>query len=180
MPSPSPTCSPGRGPDRELRWTGDVPHRLAGTFAAAGRDLVALLDGGTSAGSTAHDARGPAVIGVLAAVAAAYGAHLLYTALVLRWDGVGPGPARPRHDRTTRTRPADWLAQAGLGTVAVGEFAVVIAVVFVLGAALGLVLFGAPAPGVGGRAVRRLVPGGRRTDSAGRHGGRSPRTPGPG
>jgi len=86
------------------------------------------------------------MIGVIAAVAAAYGAHLIYTAVVLRWEGVGPGPARVHTRTPRRTRPAEWLAQAGLGTVAVGEFAAVIGVVFVLGAALGVVLFGAPIP----------------------------------
>ena len=45
------------GPGRELRWTGDVPHRLAGTFAARGRDLVALLDGRVDEGRH-HDAEG--------------------------------------------------------------------------------------------------------------------------
>ena len=32
-----------RGPDRDLRWTGDVPQRMAGAFAAAGEDLLAVL-----------------------------------------------------------------------------------------------------------------------------------------
>ena len=86
------------------------------------------------------------MIPVIAAVSAAYGTHLLYTALVLRWEGVGPGPARVHTRTARRARPAEWLAQAGLGTVAVGEFAAVIGVVFVLGTALGLVLFGAPIP----------------------------------
>ncbi len=31
------------GPDRALRWTGNVPHRLAGTFATAGEDLLGLV-----------------------------------------------------------------------------------------------------------------------------------------
>jgi pilus assembly protein CpaF len=39
------------GPGRELRWTGDVPHRLAGTFTARGRDVVALLDGRDGTGA---------------------------------------------------------------------------------------------------------------------------------
>lgn len=90
------------------------------------------------------------MIGVLAAMAAAYGAHLLYTSLVLRWDGIGPGPAKPKAASRPRARPADWLAQAGLGTVAVGEFAAVIAVMFTVGAALGVVLFGAPLPALVG------------------------------
>jgi pilus assembly protein CpaF len=33
------------GPDRDLCWTGDVPHRLAAAFTATGQDLLAVLDG---------------------------------------------------------------------------------------------------------------------------------------
>ncbi|MCD9622367.1 type II secretion system F family protein [Rhabdothermincola salaria] len=81
------------------------------------------------------------------AVAAAYGAYLLYTAVILGWNGVGPGPRGPRRERPPLGhRGREWLTQAGLGHVALGEFAAVIGVVFVLGSALALVLFGAPLP----------------------------------
>jgi tight adherence protein B len=86
------------------------------------------------------------VTGVIAALLAAYGAHLVYTAIVMRWEGVAPGPATGSNRSRRRLSPTDWLAQAGLGGVAVGEFAVVIGVVFVLGAALAFVLFGAALP----------------------------------
>ena len=84
--------------------------------------------------------------GVIAAILAAYGAHLLYTSVVMGWEGVAPGPATARDRTRRRISPTEWLAQAGLGGVAVGEFAVVIGVVFVLGVALAFVLFGAPLP----------------------------------
>ena len=80
-------------------------------------------------------------------VVAAYGVYLLYTASVLGWRGVGPGPRGPRPVRAPLAdRAREWLTQAGLGHVAVGEFSAAIGVVFLLGAALGLALFGAALP----------------------------------
>jgi tight adherence protein B len=98
------------------------------------------------------------VIAVAAAVAAAYGVHLLYTSLALGWRGMGPGP-RPQEPRPRPARrPSDWLAQAGLGHVAVGEFAAVIGAVFALGAVVALVLFGAPLPALVGGAFAASFP----------------------
>ena len=37
------------GPDRALRWTGNVPVRLGASFAAAGEDLIAILRDGSGA-----------------------------------------------------------------------------------------------------------------------------------
>lgn len=88
--------------------------------------------------------------GVVAAALAAYGAHLIYTAVVLRWTGIGPGPSHPRAPARDRFRPADWLAQAGLGHVGVAEFATVIVAVFGLGAVVALTLFGALIPALVG------------------------------
>jgi len=85
--------------------------------------------------------------GVLAAALAAYGTFLLFTSLALGWRGLGPGPRAdaPRRPRLLH-RTREWMTQAGLGRVALGEFVVVLAVVFVLGAAIALVLFGGPVP----------------------------------
>lgn len=83
--------------------------------------------------------------GLVIAVAGAYGVFLLYTALVLGWEGVGLG-------RTTRTRrrprrTADgWLAQAGLDDVRPAEFAAVMGMLFVLGAAAAYALFAGVVP----------------------------------
>lgn len=90
--------------------------------------------------------------GVLVALVAGYGAFLLYTAVALGWRGVGPGPRRARGPRATPgARGREWLAQAGLGHVAMAEFVTVLGVVFVLGAALALIVFGSPLPAfVGG------------------------------
>jgi tight adherence protein B len=98
------------------------------------------------------------VTGVIAALLAAYGVHLLYTAVVMRWEGVAPGPATGSDRARRRLSPSEWLAQAGLGGVAVGEFAVVIGVVFVLGAALAFVLFGAALPTLVGGAFAASFP----------------------
>ena len=96
--------------------------------------------------------------GLLAALAAAYGTHLLYTATRLGWRGVGPGPRRRAASTSRRPRAREWLAQAGLGTVGTVEFVAVLAGVFALGAALGLVLFGAPLPALVGGAFAASFP----------------------
>jgi tight adherence protein B len=99
------------------------------------------------------------VTGVLAAIAAAYGAHLLYTSVVMGWTGFGPGPrASGRRPSRCRQRATEWLAQAGLGDVAVGEFAAVVAMVFVVGTTVGLVLFGAPLPALVGGVLAASSP----------------------
>lgn len=79
------------------------------------------------------------------ALVAAYGVHLLYTAVVLGWRGVGPGPAT-RQRRLPRERLREWLAQAGLPDVEAGQFAGVLVLLFVVGAAVAYAVFGAPVP----------------------------------
>lgn len=82
---------------------------------------------------------GPELVAFLLALVVGYGVFLLYTALVLGWRGVGPatGP-RPRR---SRHRFRDFLVQAGLDRVGVGDFVAVAVVLFVVGAALGWALF---------------------------------------
>ncbi|HET9690851.1 MAG TPA: hypothetical protein VFP61_06840 [Acidimicrobiales bacterium] len=85
---------------------------------------------------------------VLAAAAAGYGVHLLFTAVVQGWRGVGPGPARPGRRRGGwRTGgTGDWLRQAGLDEVGAGQFALTVAAVGVAGATVAWVLFGGVLP----------------------------------
>lgn len=94
------------------------------------------------------------VIGFLLALLAAYGAFLLYTSLALGWRGLGP-TARPARRRNQRQRLADFLVQAGLDRVGVGEFLAVAAVLFVVGALVAWALFGGVLPplAVGGAAA---------------------------
>ena len=83
---------------------------------------------------------------VLLALAAAYGVHLLLSALVLDWTGVAPGPTGAHRPRAGRRRLQDWLVQAGLESSAPAELAGVVAVLALLGGALAFGLFGGVLP----------------------------------
>jgi tight adherence protein B len=83
------------------------------------------------------------VIALLLAVVAAYGVHLLFTALAMGWSGVGAGPRRAKAPRRHDVL-GEWLAQAGLADVRPREFLGVMGVLFVGGAAMGFVIFGGP------------------------------------
>jgi tight adherence protein B len=89
------------------------------------------------------------MIGVAASVTAALGVFYLYTALALRWPGLGFGPkvARPA-PAVRRRRSREWLAQAGLAEVPVIEFAAVIGGLALLGAVFGYLLFGSVVPAI--------------------------------
>ena len=85
--------------------------------------------------------------GLLLAVLAAYGVHLVYTGVALGWTGMGPGPrADRRPGRPARDGVRDWLAQAGLDAVRPAEVAGVMALLFLAGAGLTFALFGAALP----------------------------------
>ena len=84
--------------------------------------------------------------GLLLAAVGAYGVFLLYTAVALRWRGVGFGP-RPEV-RSTRPTVRDWLAQAGLEDVEPREFGSVMAVLFVVGAGAVYAVFGGALPAI--------------------------------
>lgn len=103
------------------------------------------------------------------ALVAAYGVHLLYTALVLDWWGVGPGPARTPTRRlavgfagvarTTEVRPGE-LAAASFGAALLA--AVACWAVFggaMASAVAGLVGSASPTLGLRARAARRRATG---------------------
>jgi len=85
------------------------------------------------------------VTAVVAAIAAATGVHLLYTALVLGRRDLRPsGPTRERRSIDAVVR--GWFAQAGLGDVPLDEIAGVSAALFVVAAAVSFAMFGALLP----------------------------------
>ncbi|HEX6422152.1 MAG TPA: hypothetical protein VFZ79_01645 [Acidimicrobiales bacterium] len=86
--------------------------------------------------------------GIVLALCAAVGVYHLYTAVVLGWRGVGLGPAPAGAVRRRRSRPSDWLVQAGLADVDVAQFAVVTTALVAGGALFGLALFGGLLPAV--------------------------------
>lgn len=86
---------------------------------------------------------------VLVALLAAYGLHLLYTARIFGWTGIGPGPTSSETLRLRRS-PTEWMTQAGLGSVRPGEFALAIGAMFLGGALGALALFGAALPALVG------------------------------
>ena len=85
------------------------------------------------------------MIGLVLALVGAYGVFLLYTAVAFGWSGGGLGPA-VAGKRAARHRSREWLAQAGLQDIRTGEFAAVMGVLFLLGAALAFALFGGALP----------------------------------
>ena len=85
------------------------------------------------------------MIGLLAALLAGYGVHLLSTAHLLGWDGIGPGPTTGR-PMAERRRLDDWLAQAGLASVRRSELLLAIGAISLAAAVLAFALFGAILP----------------------------------
>ena len=80
--------------------------------------------------------------GLLLAVLGAYGVFLLYTAVVMRWPGLGLGPRLVDRARGRQSPVRAWMAQAGLEEVQPAEFATVMAGLFLVGAVLAYALFG--------------------------------------
>lgn len=94
----------------------------------------------------------------LVALTAAFGVYLLYTSMALGWRGTRLGTRRTGPRASVRGRAQEWLAQSGLGHVAIGEFMAVLGVVFALGATLTLVLFASPLPALVGGAFAASFP----------------------
>lgn len=84
--------------------------------------------------------------GLLLAACSAAGVFYVYTALVLGWRGLGPGPAAAGTARRRGRGADDWLVQAGLAGVDVRQFGLVTVALAVGGAVVGLALFGGPLP----------------------------------
>lgn len=82
--------------------------------------------------------------GLVLALLAGAGVHLLYTALVLGERGI----SLPRPSTAARRRRRDWLVQAGLAEVPVRELAAVITALAVTGALMAYATFGGPLPAI--------------------------------
>ncbi len=86
---------------------------------------------------------------LLLAAMSGYGVHLLYTARLLGWSGLGPAPFSPGRKKTRLTH-SEWMTQAGLHSVAASEFVLAISSMFLLGALIALALFGSAIPMLAG------------------------------
>ena len=94
--------------------------------------------------------------GLVLALVAAYGVHLLFTSIALGWRGIAPGPSMPRTLRSTRVR--DWLVQAGLDETRPSELVAVEAVLVLAGGGVAWALFGGIVPPLGGAVGAALLP----------------------
>jgi tight adherence protein B len=84
---------------------------------------------------------------VLLAMAAAYGAFLIYTYIAFGWHGVGPGPSLGTRRKRRRQNLSDWLRQAGIESEP-GSLVAVVVALFVIGAAFAYALFDGPLPAI--------------------------------
>ena len=80
----------------------------------------------------------------LLAMAAAYGVHLLYSAVALGWDGIGPGPSLGPSRVAGRVGTA-WT-DLGLDTVRAADLVGAAAALGLVGGALGFAVFGGVLP----------------------------------
>lgn len=94
--------------------------------------------------------------GLLLALVAAYGVHLLFTSVALGWRGFGPGPAVAARRRSVWLR--DWLVQSGLDETRPLELVAVEGVLMLIGAGVAWALFGGFVPPVAGAAATALIP----------------------
>lgn len=93
------------------------------------------------------------VVGTIAAL----GAYYLVTAIGVGWRGIGLGPRIGRRaDPAHRAR--QWMAQAGLADVAVGEFVGVVGAIASLGAIGGYAIFGGILPAAAAGAFAGATP----------------------
>ena len=92
--------------------------------------------------------------------AAAYGTWLLWTALALRWGGLGPGPRSPAGRRRPpgSVRLAEALARAGAPGVRPAEVAVTTAVVVGVVGGAAFALFGGVLPPLAAAASAAFAP----------------------
>lgn len=98
------------------------------------------------------------MIAVVLALVSGTGCYLLHTALVLGWRRIGPRSAAGGARRTASAAVRQWMVQAGLAEVALGEFAAVVIVLGVSGGGLGWLLFASPLPALAACLVAAFAP----------------------
>lgn len=81
---------------------------------------------------------------LLLAVVAAYGVHLLYSAVVFRWNGVQPGPPAPE----TQDTQISLISRLGLGDFDPRALIAAIALLTFVGFIFGILLFGGFIPAI--------------------------------
>jgi tight adherence protein B len=96
------------------------------------------------------------VTGLLLALVAAYGVHLVFTSFALGWRGIRPGPAVAARRRSTRVH--DFLVQSGLDDTRPAELLAVEGVLLLIGAGVAWALFGGVVPPLAGASSTALIP----------------------
>ena len=95
---------------------------------------------------------------VALAALAGFGIYLLYTALAFGWRRVGPRSTGEQVARSPAASVRQWMAQAGLAEVGLGEFMAVVTVLGIGGWALGFVLFASLLPSIGAGLAAAAAP----------------------
>ena len=98
------------------------------------------------------------MVAVLLAMAAAYGVHLVFSALTMGWTGIGPGPSTGRRPGPARPQLRDWLVQAGLETSAPAELGAAVSALAVVGGVVAFGLFGGVLPPLVGAGFAATFP----------------------
>jgi tight adherence protein B len=98
------------------------------------------------------------MIPVLLALLSGAGTYLLYTSIAFGWRRLGPRPVAAKERVGLRSQARTWMAQAGLSDVKPAEFGAVVAVLTVLGAAVGYLLFASPIPTMVAAGAAGLAP----------------------
>ncbi|MEN3273910.1 MAG: tight adherence protein [Actinomycetota bacterium] len=94
--------------------------------------------------------------GLLLALVAAYGVHLVFTSFALGWRGVGPGPTVATRRRSARVH--DFIVQSGLDDTRPAELIAVEGVLLLIGAGVAWALFGGVVPPLAGALATALIP----------------------
>jgi len=98
------------------------------------------------------------MIGWLIVGAGTYGVHLMVTATLGGWKGLGAGPRSTRRSVSPSDHLRTWMNEAGLHDVAPQEFIAVTAALAFVGGVIGAAIFGGLLPAVGAGAFCATVP----------------------